>query len=134
MRALESIYKGIWNGTTSQNLPIYFRVNKSGFIDSLNMRISINLKTFNCTKDFPVYSATEIKSDTFNVFLSIPSTNITTRIHGRFSSPTNSNGNYDKYAGSYNIVCGGNSYLGIGGTQIQQGTFSAAKSITKRNN
>ena len=46
-------YAGQWRGTTSQSEPVYFRVNQSGQIDSLTVRLRMDFPTFTCTATFP---------------------------------------------------------------------------------
>jgi hypothetical protein len=131
LRGIESIYAGTWNGTTSQNLPLYFHITKLGVFDSVNVRLRMNFGTFTCTANFSAGNINVVANDTFNIFLSIPITNVTTRLRGTFSSATSVTGTYSKFSDSYFVICGGTLAMGTGGTTISAGTFSAAKSVSK---
>jgi hypothetical protein len=131
LRALESKYAGTWNGTTSQNLPLYFHITKLGIIDSVNARLRMSFGTFTCTANFSAGNKNVVANDTFNIFLSIPIANVTTRLRGTFSSATSVTGTYSKFSDSYFVICGGMLSMGTAGTIISAGTFNATKSSLK---
>jgi protocatechuate 3,4-dioxygenase beta subunit len=120
-------YAGEWRGTTSQNLPVYFRVDQAGQIDSLTVRLRMNFPTFTCTATFPATPPITIASGRFDAFLSIPITNISTTLHGLFSSATAVSGTWDSFSQNWIITCGSIFAFGTGGTTLQAGSWTAQK-------
>jgi hypothetical protein len=125
--AENSLFAGIWMGNTSQNLPVYMNVADDGFIDSLVVRLRLNFINFTCTINYIRNALVEVKNDTFDAFLGVPITNVSTTLHGTFSSDTTVGGTYDGFSGSYFIICGSTVSFGTGGTQLSAGTWQARK-------
>ncbi len=120
-------YAGEWRGTTSQNLPLYFRVNQAGQIDSLTARLRMNFVTFNCTATFPGTPPIAISGGDFDAAVTLPITNVSTTVHGTFLSETSATGSWDAYSQSWFITCGTTVAFGSGGTALSSGTWTAQK-------
>ncbi|MGH7612930.1 MAG: hypothetical protein ACREMW_02670, partial [Gemmatimonadales bacterium] len=120
-------YAGEWSGTTSQNLPLYFRVNQSGQIDSLTARLRMNFGTFTCTATFPATPPIAISGGGFNAAVTLPITNVSTTLHGTFSSEASATGSWDAYSQNWFITCGTTVAFGSGGTALSAGSWTAQK-------
>lgn len=120
-------YSGEWRGTTSQNLPIYFRVDQSGQIDSLTVRLRMDFGTFTCTATFPATPPVAISGTAFNTPLALPITTVSTTLRGTFSSATGAAGTWDAYSDNWAITCGNTVAFGSGGTPLRAGTWTAQR-------
>ena len=102
---------GEWSGTTDQNLPIRMRVNASGFIDSLTVRLTAAFGPSTCTGTV-VRTGVPIHADgTFETTVGI---GFTTALRGRFSAGTTVSGTIEGYSGSYGVACGAMVMIGSG--------------------
>jgi hypothetical protein len=113
---------GQWDGTTSQGLPVYMRVNSSGRIDTLTVRMSLSLGTSTCTGTV-VRSNVLINSD--GSFTSSVGLGYSTPFRGQFTSQTQASGTIDAYSGGFALICG--SSLFIGTTSVSSRTWQATK-------
>jgi hypothetical protein len=120
-------YAGTWSGTTGQNLPIFFRVTPQGAIDSLTIRLRLSFPTFTCTATFPATPPIAVQGQQFNAQVGIPAiTNITTMVHGTFSSATAATGTYDGFSGALSLICGNSVVTGTG-SPLAAGTWQATR-------
>jgi len=127
LRSLASQYAGTWMGTTSQNLPVFFRVNSQGVVDSLTARLRLNFPTFTCTGTFPATPPIAINAARVDAVVGLPAvTNIGTTLHGTFSSATSVSGTYDGFSGSFFITCGSTFSVGTG-SPLAAGTWQATR-------
>lgn len=117
---------GVYQGTTSQNLPVYIRVNSAGAIDSLAIRLRLSLGSATCTGTWSKYSGITITSaGSFETPFDLVGSSITTKVRGTFANKTVS-GSWDAFSGSFSIVCG--SYWTIGtGSPLPSGTYTATR-------
>jgi hypothetical protein len=102
---------GQWNGTTAQNLPVRMRLNATGGIDSLTIRLTATFGLSTCTGTV-VKTGVPINADsTFEttVGLGFPSS-----MRGRFTSAATVSGTIDGYSGSYGLVCDAMVMIGTG--------------------
>lgn len=121
-------YAGVWTGTTGQNMTVYFRINASGVVDSLTARIRMQFPTFTCTALFQKDSTSTVQGNSFVAKIRYAgSSNIVSHIRGTFSSSTAAQGTYDGYGGQFSIICGSTFAVGVTGTIISAGTWSATK-------
>ncbi len=124
-------YAGVWQGTTSQNRPIYFRVNEAGIIDSLMITIRMSFSGFYAVANFDKDTTVSIQADSFAVGVSLPSsiTNVYSRVRGSFASSTSAQGTYDGFSGSYYFFS--STIISFGtGTIISKGTWQATRQLT----
>ena len=113
---------GQWDGTTSQGLPVYMRVNSAGRIDTLTVRMSVSLGTSTCTGTI-VRTNVQVNSD--GTFTSTVGLGYTTPFRGQFASAGQASGTIDSYSGSFGLLCG--SSLIFGTTSVSSRTCQATK-------
>jgi hypothetical protein len=119
--------EGRWQGTTGQNLSVYFHINASGAIDTMRVYIRLNLVTTSCTAMFYTDAAATITNASFTAILKNPNvTTLTTTIRGTFSSGTASSGTYDANNASATVICGSGVYWAAGGI-LSASTWQATK-------
>lgn len=121
-----SPYAGVWEGTSSSNRPIYFSITEQGMIDSLAVKIKIYLGSYNCVITYTADSI-YVEADSFAAFLYVPVTNVSTTLHGTFTSDNTATGTYEKFSGDYFFSDGNIFIIGTGGTQMSAGTWEASK-------
>jgi len=121
-----SPYAGVWKGTTSNNRPIYFSITEQGMIDSLAVDIKIYLGSYNCVITYTADSI-HVEADSFAAFLYVPVTNVSTTLHGTFTSDNTATGTYDEFSDDYFFSNGSIFIIGTGGTQMRAGTWEASK-------
>lgn len=120
-------YTGEWKGTTGQGYTVYFHVNDQEKIDSLTARIKIYVGNYTATITYPAIPPITVRADTFKALLSVSFTNVSTYIHGKFTSDSTASGTYDKFAAGYYFTDGSILIIGTGGTQMSAGTWSAKR-------
>lgn len=127
---LASLLAGNWSGTTSQNLPVNFRIDEDGMIRDLVVRMRMSFPGFppsNCTANMIREEPIEIVDSKFEIVLAYPPevANVFTSFRGSFSNEEAVSGTYDGFTGSFFVRCGGSIIFGTGGTLISPGTWSA---------
>ena len=122
-----SPYVGTWEGTTSQNRSISFSVTEEGIINNLTCTIRISVGNYRATINYSADDPVTITRGSFDVFLSVPITNVSTTLHGTFSSESNASGTYDEFSDDFFYNDGSTLIFGTGGTQISAGTWEATK-------
>jgi hypothetical protein len=120
-------YAGVWAGTTGQSLPVYFRINSAGEIDSLTIRIRMSLPTFTCTATFVKDSSVTVRGNSFVARVMFAGASFVTRVRVTLSSESSSQGSYDGYGGSFSLICGSSWSMGTAGSIISPGTWVATK-------
>lgn len=120
-------YAGVWTGTTGQSQPVYFRINSSGVVDSLTVRIQMSLGLGTCTATFVKDTTVAVQGNTFAARVSFVGASFRTTVRATLSSSSSGSGSYDSYGGAFSLLCGSTFSTGIGGSLISQGTFTATK-------
>jgi len=121
-----SPYEGVWEGTTSKNRQIYFSITEQGMIDSLAVKIKIYLGNYSAVITYTADSI-DVEADSFAAFLYVPVTNVSTKLHGTFTSYNTVTGSYDEFSDNYFFSDGNIFIIGTGGTQMRAGTWQASK-------
>ena len=122
-----SPYAGTWEGTTSQNRSISFSVTEEGIINNLTCTIRISVGNYRATINYSADDPVTITRGAFDVFLSVPITNVSTTLHGTFNSESTASGTYDEFSDDFYYNDGSTLIFGTGGTQISAGTWEATK-------
>jgi len=116
-----SQYEGTWSGTSSQNLPISFTVNRNGFIESLEISV-------NCSYPAPHVEYLKSNSDQITDGSSVSYCNnfmgslepeeveVLTELYLTFSSNEKATGYIDPYTYEYSYMSG--SKLVVGSTTL----------------
>jgi hypothetical protein len=120
-------YAGVWTGTTGQSQPIYFRINSSGVVDSLTVRIQMSLGLGTCTATFVKDTTVVIQGNSFVARVSFVGASFKTSVHATLSSSSSSSGSYDSYGGAFSLICGSSFSTGVAGSLISQGTWTATR-------
>jgi len=124
-----SPYAGRWEGTSDQNLPVSFTVTEQGEIVDLAARIKLSFPTFSCTITYPQSGEYAVEGDHFDVYLLLGAlTNLSTWLHGRFTSPASASGNWDEHKPSgWFVICGNSFSFGSGGATLPAKNWIASK-------
>lgn len=117
---------GAWDGTTSQNLPVYMRITPTGLIDSLTVRLRISLGLGTCSATYVTRNVQVSDSGTVEFPVALPSL-FSTRIRGTFSSATTIAGTYDNITTGSVIICGSTVFFSSSGSTYPSGTWTARK-------
>jgi hypothetical protein len=117
---------GQWDGTTSQNLPVYLRITSTGLIDSLTVRARANLGILTCTATMATRNIQIQPDGSFSAPLSIPLL-WTTTLRGNFASGTAASGVLDQLVTGASILCGSSFLFGSIGTTHPGGTWTGTK-------
>lgn len=119
-------YAGVWTGTTGQSLPVYFRINSSGEVDSLTVRIRMSIGLGTCTATFSKDSTAMVQGNSFVAKVRFSGASFITRVRATLSTTTSSSGTYDSYSGSFSLICGTTFSVGTG-SLIGTGSWTATK-------
>lgn len=119
-------YAGVWTGTTGQSLPVYFRINSTGEVDSLTVRIRMTVGLGTCTATFNKDSTVIVQGNSFVAKVRFSGASFVTRLRATLSSATSSSGTYDSYSGSFSLICGTTFSVGTG-SLIGTGSWTATK-------
>lgn len=117
---------GAWDGTTSQNLPVYMRMTPTGLIDSLTIRLRISLGLGTCSATYVTRNVQVSDSGTVEFPVTLPSL-FSTRVRGTFTSSAAVTGTYDAITTGSIILCGNTVFFGSSGTTHPSGTWTGRK-------
>ncbi len=128
----EPNYTGNWQGTTSNDQDVYFRVNNNNEIDSVKLNVVVYLPgSGNCTGLYLYKTnlATINENGSFEIELQgiqmAFTGGIKAKLTGKFSSESNCTGNFASID-VYSLECGGHYIVGLG-PEISSFTWSAKK-------
>ncbi|HEY4613528.1 MAG TPA: hypothetical protein VII11_11150 [Bacteroidota bacterium] len=120
-------YAGVWTGTTGQSQPVYFRINSSGEVDSLTIRIRMSIAGVGtCTATFVKDSTTKIQGNSFVAKIQFSGASFVSRMRATLGSSSSSSGTYDGYSGGFSLICGSSFTIGTG-SPLGGGTWTATK-------
>jgi hypothetical protein len=117
---------GAWDGTTSQNLPVYMRITPTGLIDSLTIRLRISLGIGTCSATYVTRNVQVSDSGTVEFPVTLPSL-FSTRVRGTFTSSVAVAGTYDAITTGTVILCGNTVVFGSSGTTHPSGSWTGRK-------
>ena len=90
------------------------------------IKIKIYLGSYNCIITYTADSI-YVEADSFAAFLYVLVTNVSTTLHGTFTSDNTATGTYNKFSDDYFFSDGNIFIIGTGGTQMSAGTWEASK-------
>ena len=82
---------------------------------------------YRATINYTAADSVTITNGTFDAFVSVPITNVSTTVHGTFNSESTASGTYDEFSDDFFYDDGSTLIFGFGGTQISSGTWEATK-------
>jgi len=123
-------YMGTWQGTTSQNRALFFRINSGDIVDSVTVSIFISwILGRSCTETFTFKGEAFVDADTFRLSLTPPLAMFSDYpvVRGRMTGRANCTGSINDFSIYGGIVCGTFSF----GTGFSQGskTFSVTGTL-----
>lgn len=120
-------YAGVWTGTTGQNLPVYFRITSQGVIDSLTVRIRLNVGPYSCNATLTKDSGATVQNGAFVGRVKLPGSTVFTSVRATLGSPSIAQGTYDSYWASSAVACGAIFFYGSSDSVIKLGTWQATR-------
>jgi hypothetical protein len=121
-----ALLAGEWAGTTSQKLPIYFRLTAAGVIDSLSLRVSGNIGIGTCTATMTAKGIQLQPSGKFEAPIAAFSL-WSTKVIGAFAPGADASGTFDNLVTQPVIICGSTLLIGSSGLTLPGGTWTARR-------
>ncbi len=123
-----SRFAGKWQGETNTGREVSMSVTDEGIVDSMRIYVRMYFVTFYCTGPLlPSPDSTiVIEGDEFSHEFFFPLSNITSTVHGVFSSESTADGTYSGYSGSFTLICGSTLAFGSG-SPLAAGSWEVTK-------
>lgn len=120
-------HDGNWTGTTGSGRPVRLCV-ADGALQSAEITVRLDLITFGCVTPLIIQNALGITGNTFSgTFTTYPAvSNVFTTGRGTFTSASAMNGSWDRFSGSFLLICGSSISFGTGSI-LSSGTYTATK-------
>jgi hypothetical protein len=123
-------FEGVWEGTTSQNRPIYFRITQQGVVDSLRLRIRLYVGPYSCTETFLKDTVVTVQGGDWVGRVKSNRSPYVTTVRATLNTDSTAQGTYDGYWTDIAFACGAIFFYGPSDSLIKVGSWQASRTAT----